>query len=187
MVFYRNVWITLLFSLAFVYGDPVRTGTGGRVETIGRDLFNSFDDVTDFVRTWFARIHSRVHHILNDGHERDNHVNERRILTKREIKPPPNFELVERDYLMFLSNQYLDQLFDYAKYINHSNETRATLDRVLSEEIARLQRMTTEELKVYCAKLQAAMAHGINLNHEITVNGQTYSLESIAQVCCPWG
>lgn len=45
MVFYRNVWITLLFSLAFIYGDPVRTGTGGRVETIGRDLFDSFGEL----------------------------------------------------------------------------------------------------------------------------------------------
>lgn len=144
------------------------------------------DDVTQFLRSWFSKLQTSVKDFV-DTNKRENKTDNERHLTKREIQPPQNFEEVEHDYLLLLSGEYLKQLFDYAKFISSDDKTRDGIDRVLQSEIDRLQHMTLEQLKAYCSKLHDMMARGVSLNNEITVNGNTYSLESIAHVCCPWG
>ena len=144
------------------------------------------DNAANFLRTWFSRIRRKVDNILNNDQQSER-ARLRRSVSKKEIRPPPSFEILERAYLLTLSKKHLEQLFGYVKFINQDNETRTQIDQLMEEQVARLQKMTLEQLKVYCAKLQTAMKNGISLNHEITVNGRRYSLESIAQVCCPWG
>lgn len=149
-------------------------------------MYHSFitEEFNDFVQSWFSLFTERLNGRSNGQSVGENY----HAIDKRHVAPPPNFEDVEKLFLVNQSMDYLYQFVGYIEYVtNNTNEVRSALEEMLNLEGSRLLRMSTAELQVYAESLKSTMETGVNADHELTINGKTYSLDHISNWCCQFG
>jgi len=106
---------------------------------------------------------------------------------KRQVNPPPQFEDMERQYLYDMSMNYLKLFVGYVEYVNNNdNATKSYLEEMVRDQGAKLNHMSSDEMRKYVGNMMTAMTDGVNTEHEITIDGSTYSLDHIASWCCPF-